>query len=118
MDSEEAEKVALWDAEVAEAWAAFEIANSPEALADRDQAQVDRMRVRGYALACLKAAEKASKEVDSASRALIRARARAERALKNMHRTLEQAELAARVVTADDPKWTAEVAQCLEECFG
>lgn len=82
------------------------------------QQRVDRMRVKGYAIACLKHAEASSKAIDKAERALARARKAADRAMRTMQLSLERAELATRVVAADNPEWTAEVAQCLEECFG
>jgi hypothetical protein len=99
--------------DVAEAWDAWEA----DWYADQ-QRRADKMRVKGYAIACLNHATKACKALDTASRSLVRARNAADRAQKQMVASLERAELAARVVVADNPEWTAEVAQCLEECFG
>jgi hypothetical protein len=82
------------------------------------QRRVDRMRVKGYALATVRLAEMAREEFDKAVDALERARRRVEKAKKALEWQLEEAEAVARVVVADDPEWTAEVAQCLEECFG
>jgi len=102
----------------AEAWDRFEAEHSAQRQQQLEQLRVDRMRVKGYAIACLKHAEQASKDVDEASVALARARKAADNRLRVMKLSLERAEQAARVVAADDPEWTAEVAQCLEECFG
>lgn len=97
----------------AEAWDRWEA----DWYAARQQG-ADKMRVKGYALACLNHADKALKALDKATTALVRARNAAERAQRVANASLERAETAARVVAADDPVWTAEVAECLEECFG
>ncbi len=96
-----------------EAFEAWEFAASLE-----PQRRVDRMRVKGYALATLRLAEMAAAELEKAVDALERARRKAERAKKAVDAAFEEAELVARVVVANDPEWNAEVAQCLEECFG
>lgn len=99
--------------QAAEAWDAWEASWPIE-----QQAHVDRVRVKGYLLACLCRAEEAGAELDEATADLIRARERADAALKTARDWLEQAELVARVVTSGDRAWMAEVAVHLEECFG
>lgn len=82
------------------------------------QRRVDRMRVKGYAMATVRLAEMAREELQKALDALERARRRVEKAKTALEWQLEEAEAVARVVVADDAEWNAEVAQCLEECFG
>lgn len=100
-------------AECAAVWEAFEAE-----YADAEQRRIDDVRVRGYALATLRLAEQATKEMEKAGAALERARKHADRAQKAMERAMAEAEAVARVVVSGDREWISEVAERLEECFG
>lgn len=110
------------DAECAAAWERFESGidelEEQRAAEDLEQQRVDRVRVRGYAIATLRLAEKASEELEKAGAALDKARRRAEAAKKAMESALAEAEAVARVVVSGDVEWIGEVALHLEECFG
>ena len=82
------------------------------------QERVDRIRVRGYGVACVERAKALSVQVERAVDALTRAREDAERTAMDFEFAMEQAEMVARVIASDDAAWTSEVAASLEELFG
>lgn len=97
----------------AEEWAEVEA----EWLAS-EQRRVDRMRVRGYALAICK-------HVDRESQAFERARERVEIAkqallvaMRDCNAAHAHLEEVMKVIASDDDGWLAEVAGHLEEVFG
>lgn len=106
------------DTQCTAAWEAFEASASPDSEQAREQQRIDRVRVRGYAIATLRLAEQSALELEQAGAALDRARRKAERAKKAMEQALAEAEAVARVAVSGDDAWISEVAQCLEECFG
>lgn len=89
-------------------WAAW------EASYDTDQARVDRVRVRGYTLACITRVEFAASELERRVTLMLRARLEAERALTALRTELEHAEAMAAFVVADDPETNEQLAQALE----
>lgn len=79
---------------------------------------VNRVRVRGYALAMCKETKRAQRQLEMATDRLVRARTDAEESLANLEFAMEQAELASRCFMSGDDDWIDEVAAHLEEIFG
>lgn len=97
------------DAEDAAAWEKLE--------ADyfaREQARVDRVRVRGYTLARMKLVEPLRAELERRVTLLLRARTDAERALANLHEELEHLEEMGRLIALEDDAITSELAKRVE----
>jgi hypothetical protein len=84
----------------------------------QEQARVNRIRVRGYALACAKRVTVAKEELERRITLMLRARADAERALAELLRLVEHTEDMIRVVIRNDPVEFDELAQELEELEG
>lgn len=78
------------------------------------QARVDRIRVRGYALATFARVDKAKEELERQITLMLRARAEAERALAALCTALDHAEELARVVARDDDDENERLARALE----
>lgn len=99
--------------EYAADWEALE-----ECYFEARQARADKLRVRGYGLACCKLADKTSLEVERAEARVRIAQESLVLAMREANAAYEQVELVARCLSSDDETWIGEVAQRLEEAFG
>jgi hypothetical protein len=93
-----------------ESWDAAE-----EAWAGEAQRKVDRIRVLGYAIVCIRRCDEAKRLVDLAVDRMLAARLAAERQLEALRSALTDAEEMGRLVALDDPDTKARIAQALEE---
>lgn len=79
-----------------------------------EQERLDRIRVRGYTLACVHRVDGAKAQLEKCIDALLRARKDAEKALDALRRELDHAEEMGRFVALDDPVANEALAQALE----
>lgn len=80
-----------------------------------EQRKLDRVRVRGYTLACIKRVESANVEMQRAISCLQNAQSVADNALKKLRHELEHAEEMGRLVALDDPEVNERLALALEQ---